>query len=332
MLRAATAQSNGNREWKKYLYAIISRKRGTDMEAIVQTQKLGKCYGRKWVLRNATFSVEKGEIVGLVGKNGAGKTTLIRLLTGIAKPSEGSFTLFGETNLSKNLGRVSARIEHPAIYNSRTGKDNLIAACILHGRLDADKSGYIQHQMEYVGLGRRYNSPRAAGNYSLGRKQRLGIAIARISKPELRILDEPTNGLDPEGIRQIRELLLKRNKEQKTTRIISSHILSELSKFATSYLFIDKGQLLEKISATSLENSSHHRYIISTNDNKKARQLRLDKGYSVTETSDALDIYNVNDQTEFLNLLIQNQLLLTRFESKENGLEDHFLRLIGDRK
>ncbi|MCI6793331.1 MAG: ABC transporter ATP-binding protein, partial [Mollicutes bacterium] len=119
---------------------------------------------------------------------------------------------------------------------------------------------------------------------------------------------------------------------QKTTRIISSHILSELSKFATSYLFIDKGQLLEKISATSLENSSHHRYIISTNDNKKARQLRLDKGYSVTETSDALDIYNVNDQTEFLNLLIQNQFLLTRFESKENGLEDHFLRLIGDRK
>ena len=148
MLRAAKAQSNGNREWKKYIYAIISRKRGTDMEAIVQTQKLGKCYGRKWVLRNATFSVEKGEIVGLVGKNGAGKTTLIRLLTGIAKPSEGSFTLFGETNLSKNLGRVSARVEYPAIYNSRTGKDNLIAACILHGRQDADKSGYIQHQME----------------------------------------------------------------------------------------------------------------------------------------------------------------------------------------
>lgn len=302
------------------------------METIVQTHQLGKCYSKKWVLRNATFSVEKGEIIGLVGKNGAGKTTLIRLLTGIAKPSEGSFTLFGDTNLIKSLGKVSARIEHPAIYNSRTGKDNLIAACLLHGRQDAEKSGYVQHQREYVGLGHRYNSPRAAGNYSLGRKQRLGIAIARISKPELRILDEPTNGLDPEGIKQIRELLLKRNKEQQRTRIISSHILSELSKFATSYLFIDKGQLLEKISASNLENSSRHRYIISTNDNQKAKELRESKGYLVQDQNGSLDIYNVNDQTEFLNLLIQNQLLLTKFESKDNGLEDHFLRLIGDRK
>lgn len=302
------------------------------METIVQTHQLGKCYSKKWVLRNATFSVEKGEIIGLVGKNGAGKTTLIRLLTGIAKPSEGSFTLFGDTNLIKSLGKVSARIEHPAIYNSRTGKDNLIAACLLHGRQDAEKSGYVQHQREYVGLGHRYKSPRAAGNYSLGRKQRLGIAIARISKPELMILDEPTNGLDPEGIKQIRELLLKRNKEQQRTRIISSHILSELSKFATSYLFIDKGQLLEKISASNLENSSRHRYIISTNDNQKAKELRESKGYLVQDQNGSLDIYNVNDKTEFLNLLIQNQLLLTKFESKDNGLEDHFLRLIGDRK
>ncbi len=303
-----------------------------EMETIVQANNLGKKYGNKWVIRNASFSVQKGEIVGLVGKNGAGKTTLIRLLTGIIKPSEGSFTLFGNTDLIHSLGKVSARIEHPSIHKSRSGKDNLTENCLLHGRKDPVESGYIRKQREYVGLGERYSSRRPCGAYSLGRKQRLGIAMARVTKPELMLLDEPTNGLDPEGIKQIRELLLKLNREQNVTRLISSHILSELGKFATSYIFIDKGRLLEKISAENLENTSRHRYIIGTSDNRKAACLRKEKGYEVNQDNEFLNVYNVNNQMDFLNLLIENRLTLTHFESKENGLEEHFLRLIGDRK
>ncbi|MFA6829888.1 MAG: ABC transporter ATP-binding protein, partial [Bacilli bacterium] len=265
-------------------------------------------------------------------KNGAGKSTLIRILTGISIATNGDFYLFGDhepKNLSSHLKEVTAIIEAPALIEKMSGKDNLKYACLMKGMKDFIKSGYIKEKMDFVGLGNLYESDKAVSKYSLGMRQRLSIAIALIGEPKIMVLDEPTNGLDPEGIKDIRDLLTRINRENQVTMIISSHILSELEKFATSYLFIEKGRLVGSISASDMENSSGKSMSIITNDNQKALKLLKDNSFVTTEIENMIKITNIANPTDILNLIYAQGFTLSYLKEEENSLEDYYLKVTG---
>jgi ABC-2 type transport system ATP-binding protein len=313
---------------------MANEKRLTDGDAVIETKRLSKRYGRCLALNDVTLSVKKGQLIGLVGKNGAGKTTLIRLLTGVAHPTSGTISLFGSQNgkeLEASLSRVAAMVEQPALYENMTTTQNLMTECILNGVKDPIKSGYIQDKLNFVGLPESFTDKRHVKDYSLGMRQRVGIAMAMIGDPELMILDEPTNGLDPEGIRQIRELLLKLNK-QGITIIVSSHILSELSKFASTYVFIDKGCLVEEISAADLEKKVGKIIIVKTSDNEKAQKVLLEAKFDSEIVKDTLNVHNIKEPAEVINVLNDNGVSLLGLREEENSLEDYFVDVIGGNK
>lgn len=214
---------------------------------ILKTNHLTKRYGHRPVVDDVSMTIRQGDIYGFIGKNGAGKTTLIRMVAGLAAPSDGNIQLFGSSNLLKGRGKIGTVIESPAFYPNMTARENLIAFCKLQG---IHNFSHLDGLLELVGLpdaGRK-----KAKNFSLGMKQRLAIAIALIGNPKFLILDEPTNGLDPEGMKEIRELILKLNRERRITVLVSSHILGELSKFATRYGIIHHGKLIEEFTEDEL--------------------------------------------------------------------------------
>ncbi len=219
------------------------------MEALVQTHNLTKCYGRHKAVNNVNLSVRKGEIYGLIGRNGAGKTTILRLISGLAKPTEGSLSLFGQNSrdsiyMQKKIGIL---IESPGVYPDMSARDNVKLKCLAIG---ISSSSYIEELLNNVGLAAV--DKKKVKCFSVGMKQRLGIALALVGSPELVILDEPVNGLDPQGIAEIREIIVRLNEEKNTTFIISSHILGELSKIATCYGIIENGELKRQILKTEL--------------------------------------------------------------------------------
>lgn len=217
------------------------------MDVILQTKNLTKKYGNKIVVDHVSMTICKGDIYGFIGKNGAGKTTLIRMVCGLAKPTIGNLSLFGSDHLVENRAKLGTVIESPALFPNMTARENLIVQCKLQNITDLRK---IDEILELVGL--HDTNKKKAKNFSLGMRQRLAIAIALIGEPELLILDEPTNGLDPEGIKEIRELIVHLNQARGLTVLISSHILGELSKFATRYGIIHKGKLIEELTEEDL--------------------------------------------------------------------------------
>ncbi|MBQ7906511.1 MAG: ATP-binding cassette domain-containing protein [Clostridia bacterium] len=225
------------------------------MSYVLRTFGLSKCYKGNWALSKVNMNIEKGDIYGFVGENGSGKTTIIRLITGLISPNEGSFELFGASNDSPKIlearRRVGAIVESPSIYLNMSARNNLKMQCDILGIKDEEK---IKRALMEVGLFDMYESKKQASNFSLGMRQRLGIAMALIGEPEFIILDEPMNGLDPAGIVEIRELILNLNKEKGITFLISSHILTELALVATKYGIISKGQMVVEISAQELQN------------------------------------------------------------------------------
>ena len=200
------------------------------MTAILRTNHLTKRYNNRAVVNDLSMTIHEGDIYGFIGKNGAGKTTLIRMITGLASPSDGNILLFGSPELKEGRSAIGTVIESPAFYPGMTARQNLIVQCKLQGIRDESQADAI---LTLVGLDD--TGHKKAKDFSLGMRQRLAIAIALIGSPRLLILDEPTNGLDPEGIKEVRELILKLNRDRKITVLISSHILGELSKFATRY-------------------------------------------------------------------------------------------------
>lgn len=218
-------------------------------EFILQTEGLTKIYGRQHAVDNLNLSIEKGAIYGLIGKNGAGKTTTLKMAAGLSAPTKGSISLFGKSGreLVSVRDRVSCLIEEPGLYKSITAYENLKAKCLGVG-ISSDR--YIKEILEIVGLAD--TAKKKAGEFSLGMRQRLGIALALVGEPDLLILDEPINGLDPKGILEIRNLLTTINKEKGITILISSHILEELSKVATHYGIMNKGCLVEQLTAEEL--------------------------------------------------------------------------------
>lgn len=299
------------------------------MDYILTTSGLSKTYKKFQALNNLSMHIPKGAIYGLVGRNGAGKTTLIRLITGLQKPTGGSYSLYGIENTDKSITkarrRIGAVVETPSIYLDMTAKDNLKQQCLTLGIPSYDE---IDDILKLVGL--ENTGKKRARNFSLGMKQRLGIAIALMGNPDFLILDEPINGLDPQGIIEIRELILKLNRERQITVLISSHILDELSRLATHYGFIDKSKLVKEISAGELEAASRKCIKVQVS-NTKALVRVLDEGgydYEIQSDSTALIYGDVNLSQLVLSLARENCELISSHEQDES-LENYFINLVG---
>ena len=300
------------------------------MQPILATKELTKRYGDKVVLDRVTLDVQEGDILGLVGKNGAGKTTLIRVLTDVARPSGGSYSIFGQSDLKKLIPlrrSIAAMVESPAYYDNLSAERNIINRCIIMEQ-KGDYQQIAEEMLRFVGLSEVIGTNKKAKDFSLGMRQRLGIALALIGDPKLLILDEPTNGLDPEGIVQFRELLLKLNKEKGITMIVSSHILSELSKLANRYVFLDEGKVVRELSAQELESESSRRLEIVCPNFDAAIAVLSKKNYQYEISGDLLLVYGYQESIEPLADLIRAGVEITRFKEVVSDLEAFYVSLL----
>ena len=297
------------------------------MDIILKTNGLTKEFGFNKAVDHVNMTIYKGDIYGFIGKNGAGKTTFMRMVVGTALPSEGSIELFGGEELSRARSRIGSLMESPGIYSNCSAVENMKRFSILFGGSPED----IKCILDMVGLGDTGRKP--VMEFSLGMKQRLGIAIALLGEPEFLVLDEPVNGLDPAGMREMRNLILKLNKEKNITFLISSHLLDELSKVVTKYGIINKGRLVEEISADELELRCQHKLRILVDDTEKAKQVlsQVLAPEEIETVEGAILISKHMDEGAELNqLLSKNDVLVSRIESLTDGLEEYFIERIGE--
>ena len=302
------------------------------MEYCLETVALSKQYKNFKALDGLNMHVPKGSIYGFVGKNGAGKTTLIRLICGLQIPTGGEYKLYGVKNTNKEISkarrRIGAVVETPSIYMDMTARDNLIQQFTVLGIPSHDE---IDNILEFVGL--TGTGKKKAKDFSLGMRQRLGIAIALCGNPDLLILDEPINGLDPQGIIEIRELILKLNKENDITFIISSHILDELSKIATNYGFIDGGVLVKEMSKEELENSCRKAIHVVVNDTRKLMMAMDEIKIECDVISDTeADIFSDIKISELVRILDKKGCELIQTTQKDESLESFYMNLVGGDK
>ena len=299
------------------------------MEYVLTTNALTKQYGHFKALDNFTMKVPKGAIYGFVGKNGAGKTTLIRLICGLQTPTEGSYTLYGVKNTDpkvvRSRRRMGAVVETPSIYMDMTAEENLKQQYLILGLPSFDS---IPELLKLVGL--ENAGKKKARNFSLGMRQRLGIAIALAGDPDLLVLDEPTNGLDPQGIIEMRELILKLNRQRNITVIMSSHILDELARLATHYGFIDGGRMLREISAEELEAACRKCLRVEVSDVGALTRVMDAKGIEYKVISDTkADIYAKMSITELAVALAGENCELLGVTEKDESLESYYVNLVG---
>ena len=301
------------------------------MREVIKTNNLVKKYGQNLILDNVTITVNQGEIYGLVGDNGAGKTTLFRILSGQSYHSDGSYELLGlsgEKEIIKARKRIGAMIENPSFYPNMTIEQNLEYYRIQRG-IPGKKN--IDKVLKEVGLFEA--KKKKFSNISLGMKQRLALALALLGEPELLILDEPINGLDPSGIIEIRNLLLKLNREKNITIIISSHILSELYNVATCYGFLSKGKLVEELSLEELnERCKSYLEINVTNPKKLSVLLEERLGYKTYKImpDGVIHLFEKNPVNEEISkLAVDNNIGLKGINEKSANLENYYLSLIG---
>lgn len=299
------------------------------MEYVLETNNLEKRYKDFRALNHANIHIEKGAIYGLIGKNGAGKTTLIRIICGLQEPTNGSYIIYGKSNNSNTIinarKRMGAIIETPSIYGEMTARDNLIEQYKLVGMPSLDG---INELLKLVGL--ENTGKKKAKNFSLGMKQRLGIAIALANNPDFLILDEPINGLDPQGIIEIRELILKLNKEKRITILISSHYLDELSKIATHYGFLDSGSIIQEITSEELMKKMEHKLILKVSNEKEfVKYFEENKiSYEVVD-SKTINVYGKYNLSKFINELSKKNLIVDEIHEQEESLENYYMNLIG---
>ena len=299
------------------------------MDYVLQTQGLTKRYRRGKALDGLTMAVPKGAIYGLVGKNGAGKTTLLRLICGLQEPSSGSYSLYGVSNDRKELLKVRRRmgavVETPSIYLNMSARENLEQQALILGLPDVNGLGEL---LELVGL--ENAGPKKAGHFSLGMRQRLGLAVALVGDPDFLVLDEPTNGLDPQGIVDLRELILKLNRERRVSFLISSHILGELSRTATHYGIIDRGRMVKELSARELEQSCRKRLVLQVTDTAAlARTLDdLHVEYKILSDREA-ELFAKPNVTRLAAALSEAGCEILDLREKDENLESYFLSLVG---
>ena len=301
------------------------------MDNILEINNLCKDYGKFHVLKSITLDIPNGSIFGLVGRNGAGKTTLMRILTGLSEPTSGTYSLAGIESSDKRILSVRRRmgsiIESPAIYKNLSAYDNVKLQYINLGMTSFESIPDLLELVDLQGTGKK-----KAGKFSLGMRQRLGIAVALCGKPDILILDEPINGLDPQGIIQMREILLRINHERHTTILISSHILEELSKLATHYAFIEKGEILQTLSSSELMGKV-----------RKASRLKVTSTellcpvfdrecieYKV-EDEETLDIFSDITASKVVALANEANVEVISITDNNESLEGYFMNLVAKR-
>ena len=299
------------------------------MEYVLTTENLSKSYGRFQALDQLSLHVPKGYVYGLVGRNGAGKTTLIRLVCGLQTPSGGTYMLYGKRSgdreLEKIRRRVGAVVEVPSVYQNMTAEENLKQQYLLLGLPSFEG---IARLLELVGLSD--TGKKKVRNFSLGMRQRLGIALALAGSPDFLILDEPVNGLDPQGIIEMRELLLRLNREHQITILISSHILDELSRLATHYGFLDRGRLVKEMSAGQLEASARKSIRVEVSDIRAlVRGLdALGLEYTICSDKEA-DIYGEISVTRLVLALSKEGCEILQIRKQDESLESYYMTLLG---
>ncbi len=295
------------------------------MEYVIETKDLCKQYRTKFALRDVSMHVKKGEIYGLIGKNGAGKTTLMKLILGICKAGSGSLTLFEGEPYALARKKIGSLVEAPGLYKNCSARENMRRFAILYG---ADE-GEIEPILERVNLA--YTGKKKAGEFSLGMRQRLGIAIALLGKPEVLVLDEPINGLDPAGIKEVRDLILQLHDEG-ITFVISSHLLDELAKVVTQYGILADGRLVEEISAAEL-NEKCRRYVkIVCSDGEGALALLKERvpDLQAERRGGGLYIYSHLDQTAGMNaLLVKSGFSVSELALTGGDVEEFFIERLG---
>ena len=316
------------------------------MSVLIQTQNLVKRYGNLWAVNDVSMTIQSGTIVGLVGRNGAGKTTLIRLLTGLAKPTSGTFQIMPEEGRLDTS--VAAIVERPSVYLNMSGLDNLKAQSHLLG-LPIDEE-YLKSTLQLVRLDP--TSKKKVNDYSLGMRQRLAIAMTLVGKPKLLILDEPTNGLDPQGIHDMREIFVNLNQKFGVTLLVSSHILTELGKFATEFYFMERGRIIKHATAEEIAQNSQKRLRITVDNTPKAievvRGMCAPQVDSTTEEAttdayaepqpveikvqavavDTIEIVGEIPTTQILLVLAQNGITATNVVTLSDDLESYYISLL----
>lgn len=295
---------------------------------VLEVHNIEKRYRNVSVLKNLNMTIKKGAIYGLIGKNGSGKTTLIRIITGLQNPTSGFYSLYNvpynDSNILDKRNRIGAIVETPSMYGNMSAKDNLIVQFKNVGIPSLNKIDYL---LKIVGL--QNVGSKKVKYFSLGMKQRLGIAIALSSNPDFLILDEPINGLDPEGIIEIRELILNLNKKG-ITILISSHYLDELSKVATYYGFLDNGRIISEISADELNQKMRKKIIVKVNNLKEAVKYFEIKSisYEVNDNSQ-ISIYGSVNISEIVLDLSKRKCIIEEIHENNETLENYYINLIG---
>lgn len=300
------------------------------MSYILKTNNLIKTYNGKEVISNVSMNIKKGEIYGFLGPNGAGKTTIMKMITNLIKPTSGEIEIFGEklTNTSYELlKRLGTIIEYPVFYEKLTARENLDLHCEYMGYYDKKA---IDKALELVNLKNINNKP--VKDFSLGMKQRLGIARAITTKPELLILDEPINGLDPIGIKELRNLFKMLSKQYGITILISSHILGEIEQMADTIGVINNGKLIKEVSMDSIRKNNTEYIELVTNDCKKATYVLSNtlniSNFKVVDNN-LIRIYEDNiSQSVILKTLIINDIVIKEITTRNISLEDYFLSLL----
>ena len=302
------------------------------MDYVLKTNALCKKYKDYKALNGLSMNVPKGAIYGFVGKNGAGKTTLIRLICGLQEPTSGEYTLYGTKNTDKEIlkarRRMGAVVEMPSIYLDLTAEDNLKQQYRVLGLPSYDGLADILKLVRLENTGKK-----KAKNFSLGMRQRLGIAIALVGDPDFLVLDEPVNGLDPQGIIEMRELILKLNREQQITVLISSHILDELSRLATHYGFIDKGQIVKEISAKELDTACRKCIRLEVTNTRTLSRVLDGMNVEYTIVSDkAADVYARINVSKLTLALAKENCEVISMQERDESLESYYVGLVGGKE
>lgn len=303
------------------------------MEYVLETRGLTKRYGYHVAAQNINIHIKRGEIYGLIGRNGAGKTTIMRMISGLSNPTSGDYVLFGKSGrqLKGERKKVGVLIESPGLYPHLTARENLRLKCLGMGVKPADN---IEPLLQLVGLG-GVDKAKRAGSFSLGMRQRLGIALALVGNPEIIILDEPINGLDPQGIVEVRTMLGKLRDERGITIMVSSHILDELARIADSYGIIHEGNLIDEFTADELHERCSQTIVVRAGNNEAAMETLKDLGLTKLSMNHDGTI-RVSEQldrsAEMAKAIVEAGIPLHEIYVRNISLEDYYLRMTGGGK